>query len=95
MVGTREAPPCAIKNTDGTWSSISIELWNHIADEIGVTTEWREMGAPETLIDAVAHGSLDVSIAAITADRAQRVDFSQPFYSSGLGIVVPATGESG
>ncbi len=97
VVGTREAPPFAIKNADGSWSGLSIDLWNRVAEEIGVTTEWQEMGAPETLLDGVADGSLDASIAAITvtADRAKHVDFSQPFYNSGLGIVVPAAGESG
>ncbi len=97
VIGTREAPPFVIKEADGSWSGLSIELWSAIADEVGVQSEWREMGAPETLIDGIADGSLDASVAAITvtADRTRRVDFSQPFFTSGLGIVVPQTAESG
>lgn len=97
VVGTREAPPFAIKNPDGTWSGLSIDLWNRVAEELNITTTWREMGAPESLITGVTDGSIDASIAAITvtAERAKAVDFSQPFYNSGLGIVVPAAGDSG
>ncbi|WP_221032377.1 transporter substrate-binding domain-containing protein [Actomonas aquatica] len=97
IIGTREAPPFAMQAEDGSWSGLSITLWEEIADELSLQTEWRAMGDPESLVEGVADGSLDASIAAITvtADRARRVDFSQPFFTSGLGIVVPATGEGG
>jgi ABC-type amino acid transport substrate-binding protein len=53
------------------------------------------MGLDE-MIDAVADGSADAAVAALTmtADREQRLDFSHPFYASGLAIAVPtdATG---
>lgn len=97
VIGTREAPPFVIRESNGSWSGLSVALWDAIAADLGVQTEWREMGDPETLIDGIVDGSLDASIAAITvtADRAHRVDFSQPFHTSGLGIVVPHSADSG
>jgi ABC-type amino acid transport substrate-binding protein len=32
VVGTKHSPPFAIKNPDGEWTGISIELWRHLAD---------------------------------------------------------------
>jgi polar amino acid transport system substrate-binding protein len=97
IVGTREAPPFAMKDAAGEWTGLSIDLWENVAQELGVAYELREMGEPETLIDGVADGSIDVSIAAITvtAQRALRVDFSQPYYTAGFGIVVPRSDGGG
>lgn len=92
LVGTHVAPPFAMKDADGHWTGLSIDLWREAANRLHLDYEFREMPTPESLVDGVAEGSLDASIAAITvtARRAEKVDFTQPFYNSGLGIVVPA-----
>ena len=36
IVGTKHAPPFAMKNPDGTWSGLSIDLWRQIAAELGL-----------------------------------------------------------
>ncbi len=97
VVGTREAPPFAMKDSDGQWTGLSIDLWRDVAERLELDYEWREVGDPEALIDGVADGSLDASIAAITvtAERARRVDFSQPYHNAGFGIVVPKSANSG
>ncbi len=91
VVGTREAPPFAMKTPDGEWNGLSIELWRNVADELGVEYELREMGSPDSLVNGVADGEVDLAVAAVTvtAERARKVDFSQPYYSTGYGIVVP------
>jgi hypothetical protein len=33
VVGTKEAPPFAIKSDTGEWSGVSIELWRKLADQ--------------------------------------------------------------
>lgn len=97
VIGTKVAPPFAIQAPDGSWSGISIELWRRIARGRGIeyTLEERTL---EELITGLEDGSLDASVAALTmtAEREQRIDFSHPFYSSGLGIaVVPESGWAG
>ncbi|MFQ5599057.1 MAG: transporter substrate-binding domain-containing protein [Candidatus Krumholzibacteriia bacterium] len=89
VVGTKPTEPFVIKNADGTWGGISIELWREIAAEQGWTYEFRELPLEE-LIEAVESGGVDVAVAAftMTAEREQFVDFSHPFYSTGLGIAI-------
>ena len=96
-IGTREAPPFAMKDGNGEWTGLSIDLWKETARRMNLDYQFQEMTTPESLVDGVRDGDLDASIAAITvtADRAQNVDFTHPFFNTGLGIAVPATEEGG
>lgn len=89
VVLTREAPPFAMRDEDGQWVGIGIDLWSRIAGELGLDYELREATLAE-MIDEVAAGRADASVAAltITAEREARVDFTHSFYPSGLGIAV-------
>jgi ABC-type amino acid transport substrate-binding protein len=90
IVGTKEAPPFAMKSPEGEWHGISIDLWRLIAEDLRLAYEWREVSLNE-LIEGVAEGGeLDAGVAAltITAAREAMLDFSHPFYTTGLGIAV-------
>lgn len=88
-VGTKEAPPFAMRRADGSWTGIGVELWKRVAADVGLKYEWRELPLPE-LLRGVTDGSLDAAVAAIsvTAEREERMDFSHPYHPSGLGIAV-------
>jgi polar amino acid transport system substrate-binding protein len=89
VVGTKVAPPFAMKAEDGTWHGISIDLWQRIANQLQLRYRFQETTL-KGLTDGVAEGSLDVAVAAltVTGPRHRQVDFTQPFYSTGLGIAV-------
>lgn len=94
VVGTRDVPPFAMKSKDGAWSGIAIDLWTATADELGYTYTYRDLSLEE-MLSGLADGSVDVVVAALTttAEREAAFDFSQPFFSSGLGIaIVPDSG---
>ena len=88
-IGTKDSPPFSIKRSDGTWEGLSIELWKAIAQDLDLDYEFKEMTLGE-LLDGVADNSLTASVAAltVTADREKRMDFSHPFYTTGLGIAI-------
>jgi len=94
IVGTKVAPPFATRSESGTWDGLSIVLWRRIADELGLVHEFRETDL-ERLVDGLEDGRLDASVAAltVTADRERRIDFTHPFFTSGLAIAIaPAEG---
>ena len=89
-VATRHVPPFAVKDADGNWQGISIELWRGIAEQLGLAYRFREMGLKE-MLSAVERGEVDAAVAAltITSEREKILDFTHPFLSTGLGIAVP------
>jgi len=96
VVGTKEAPPFAMKTPDGVWIGMSIDLWRHVADQLHLRYRFVEEPNVQGLIDGVAAGKFDVAVAAltVTAVRERIVDFTEPFYATGLGIAVPSGGEA-
>src|SRR5690606_29803217 len=95
-IGTKQAPPFAIKDPTGTWSGISIDLWQRIAEQTGYKYRLVEEPTVDALIDGTAASTYDAAVAAltITGARAEIIDFSQPFYRTGLGIAVSLTGSA-
>ena len=93
-VAVRVSPPFVVKDADGTYSGLTIELWEHIAAQNNYSFSYTEVGL-EPLIDGVAAGNFDIGLGAIsvTAERERRIDFSLPFYNAGLGIAIPAQAE--
>lgn len=89
VIATKEAP-FAMKNADGQWYGISIELWRRIADQLHLRYRFQETDLKD-LIDGVAAGQFDAGVAALTisAPRELVVDFSQPYFTTGLGIAGP------
>ncbi|MBV8937714.1 MAG: transporter substrate-binding domain-containing protein, partial [Alphaproteobacteria bacterium] len=93
IVATKEAPPFVIKRADGTLHGISIDLWRRIAERLHLRYRFSEQATVQALLAGTAEGSSDAAVAAltVTADRDRIVDFTQPFYSTGLGIAVPVS----
>ena len=91
IIATKEAPPFVIKGGDGTLHGISIDLWRRIADRLQLRYQFSEQATVQALLAGTAEGSFDAAIAAltVTAARDRIVDFTQPFYATGLGIAVP------
>lgn len=89
IIGTKDSPPFSIKRSDGSWEGLSIQLWQEIAQDLGLDYEFREMTLGE-LLDGVTDNSLNASVAAlsVTVEREKRVDFSHPFFNTGLGIAI-------
>lgn len=92
VVGVKVTPPFVMKGARGSWSGISIELWRRVAEKLGLRYRFVEHDL-KGLLAGLERGGIDIATAAltVTAEREHRLDFTHPFYSTGLGIVVPST----
>ncbi len=90
VVATKEAPPFVIKNEKGEFEGISITLFEEIAKARNLQFEYAETELSD-MISGLESGKYDASIAALTvnADRETRIDFTHPYYTTGLAIAVP------
>lgn len=76
---------------DGKYEGIDIDLVNAIAKAEGFEVEWRHMDF-SGIIGAIQSGQLDGGIAGMTIndERRQTVDFSDPYYDTGIVGIVKA-----
>jgi polar amino acid transport system substrate-binding protein len=54
IIGTKLAPPFAMKDRDGKWTGISIELWDHVANRLKLKYRYVEEPTVQGLIDKTA-----------------------------------------
>lgn len=89
VVGTKISPPFVMENEDGTLTGISVDLWKEIAQDLGVTYEFKKSDFKE-MLENVETAKVDLAISAITvnAEREEFLDFTHSYYSTGLGIAV-------
>lgn len=93
-VGIKEAPPFAMKQSNGDWEGISVDLWRKTAADTGHSFKFVEEETVDGLLEGAETSKFDVAIGAltVTAARERKMDFTHAFYSTGLGIAVPAEG---
>jgi polar amino acid transport system substrate-binding protein len=95
-VVVKPAEPFAFEQ-GGVLMGYSVDLWKKVAADAGVTFETRVVDTVPELLDAVKNGSADVGVGAIsiTPDREAVLDFSHPFFKSGLQVMARSKGEAG
>lgn len=88
-VVTRDLEPFSFEK-DGRRVGYAMELWDEIAREAGVEYDVTKVNTAKEMIDALVEKRADVGVGAlsVTSEREQIVDFTQPFYDSGLQIAV-------
>lgn len=90
-VGVFEAPPFSVKNNKGDWEGLGIELWQRVADELGLLSEVQGYEELLKLRRALTAGEIDVILTIpATQEYETLMDLTQPYYRSGWGIAVNA-----
>jgi len=94
-VAVKPIEPFVIKQ-GGELGGFSIDLWNTLAQSLKLETAWVEVATVDAQLQAVKNGQADAAIAAITItqERDRLVDFTHPYFDSGLRILVRAEGDS-
>jgi polar amino acid transport system substrate-binding protein len=97
IVGTDQSPPFVIYNpTDKSYTGLTIELWKKIAQQLGYQYQIRYYPQFDQLLIDTAAGKIDVALSSITvnAQRQRIMDFTEPYFTTGLGIAVPVKYEN-
>ena len=85
VVGTRVFAPFVIKQPDGTYTGISMELWKQVAQKLDLKYEIKEASNVE-LLEPETHGVDVVVSLPITARNGSNMDLTHAFYSTGCAI---------
>lgn len=97
VVGVYVNVPFVERGGDGTFSGMAVELWESLAESLGLTYRYVELESVRDLVNAAASGRIDVAVTnlTITEPRARRLDFTQPWYDGGNRIMVATDQEHG
>lgn len=84
-------PPFDTTDNSGELTGLDVDLVNAIAEDQGFTVKWENLQF-DGLIPALQAGNIDIiaSGMSITSEREEQVDFSDPYYDSGLIVAVAA-----
>lgn len=82
--------PFGYKDTNGEFAGYDIEYGNRIAKDLGVKVEYVPVEAA-TRVEFLETDKVDIILAnfTVTPERAQRVDFANPYMKVSLGAVSP------
>ncbi|OSM04786.1 putative family 3 extracellular solute-binding protein [Magnetofaba australis IT-1] len=95
-IAIKESPPFVMRDPQsGEWEGLTIRLWREIAEKLDLTYEYVPLDLSD-MLKAVESGQADVGAAAltVTAERETAMDFSHPYFTSGLGIAIPSRAET-
>jgi ABC-type amino acid transport substrate-binding protein len=93
LVGVIAAPPVYMKTADNRWGGFGVEIWQAVAQDMGLAFEFREFNTLESMLTSLEKKEIDAIPAMAVQDRFEPfIDFSQSYLKSGLSIAVPAEG---
>ena len=83
-------PPFAMKDDDGHWEGIAVDLWERVSHELNLSYEYVETPLDNIFPD-LSTGKLDLALGevGVTADRERMADFTQPFISTNIAVAIP------
>lgn len=87
---TKTSAPFAMKDPSGQWSGVSIELWEKVAQEVGIKSEYHETDL-EGILNGLSAKNAIAGVAAIsmTSERERQFDFSHPYFTTKMGLALP------
>ena len=95
-VGVHPAPPFIIKTQEGNFSGLCVDLWEGVAEQMGVRFEYQEYNDLIGMIRSLDYNELDISINPlnVSSTRLKMFEVSQPFFISSIGIASTTASKS-
>jgi ABC-type amino acid transport/signal transduction systems, periplasmic component/domain len=91
IVAVYDGPPWSMKDDDGQWTGLTVQLWREIALLLDLDYEFKEYDVAN-LQAALDKGEVDLSAGglAITTERESKFDFSVPYFIMSQSVAVNA-----
>ena len=90
QVGLYEFPPYMMKNKEGKWEGVSVELWQDLADSIGILYQFQEVDQQQ-VINQLETGQLNATVLLPVQAGLPSVTFSHIYHTTFLGVASAQT----
>jgi len=84
------SPPFAMETSPGVYEGFSIELWEKLASNLKLNFNYVPCLSMPELMQKLESGQVDVAVTnmVVTSSRLKLIDFTHPYFSGGLRIMV-------
>lgn len=84
-----DCPPLAMKDDDGQWIGLSVDLWERIAEKTQIKFDYVEVPL-DKIFTALTRNEVDIAIGdvALSGEREQVVDFTQTYLENTAAAVL-------
>lgn len=95
-VGVYVHPPFVLVE-NGEFHGMAIDLWEWLANQRGLESEYVEFNNVGDLVEATEAGEIDVAVTNLTVSkgRVERIDFTHSWFDAGQRIMVSDEGSAG
>ncbi|MGO1521720.1 MAG: transporter substrate-binding domain-containing protein [Sphingobacterium sp.] len=95
-IGVHLSPPFVMES-GGQLTGMTIEFWEALAKELNLSYTYQKVSTFRELVQGAQTGQFDVAVSnlTITRERAMRIDFTQPWYDSGLRVMIDQNQKTG
>ncbi|PWJ41026.1 amino acid ABC transporter substrate-binding protein (PAAT family) [Sediminitomix flava] len=89
-VGVQEDPPFVMKDEDGSFYGLSIDLWYMLAEELHLLYEFEEYEHTSAMLLGLSRKKIDLSInpMPVSGTRIRQLGVTHPFFTSSIGVAV-------
>ena len=89
QVGLYVSEPFVMRAENG-YTGMAVQIWEGLARDLSLTYDYVPFDSFRSMLDATRSGEIDVAVTnvSITSDRAEELEFTQPWYDAGLRIMV-------
>jgi ABC-type amino acid transport substrate-binding protein len=91
VVGIYVNPPFVIRNSQGSYEGLSIELWENIARTTGLSFRYMEYADAVGILKRLEYKDIDLTINPMDVNdlRVGKFDMTQPYFISSIGVAIP------
>ena len=92
LVGVRVEPPFVMKDSQGSFYGLSVDLWRVIADELNITYDFKEYNYAVDQIRDLSFRKKRIDLCInplhVSSTRVRQMEVTQPFFISSMGIAM-------
>ena len=89
VIGVEVYPPFTIRDSQGNWSGIAVDLWRLVAEKMSVSYVFHEL-TRDKKFDSLLESVVDLQIGKVIPKHIhdKSIDFSVAYQSTGLGVLM-------
>lgn len=90
IVGLKIDPPFVMKDSEGAYYGLSIDLWSRLADQLFLNYQFKEYDHVPAVMLALSREQIDIAInpMPVSGTRIRRLNVTHPFLTSSMGVAI-------